>query len=633
MKQAVILAGGRGTRLQERLGGLPKPLISVLGIPLLERQILSLKEFGFTDIFILVNHKADVIVKFCHSKNFWGISIKCIDDGKIPKGTAGALLSILEYLDDEFLVVYGDTLFNVDFKRFILFYEESKDIAGALFLHPNDHPADSDLVEVDDKFYITNFHSYPHTKGKYLPNLVNAALYILNKSSISRWQNYNVPIDFAKDLFPKMLKEGFTLKGYISPEYIKDVGTPKRLDKVEIDLSSGKVERASLKHKQKAVFIDRDGTLNIPNGYIIKPEDLMLYDGIGEAILKLNKSEWRTIILTNQPIIARGDCSKEGLNEIHWKLESKIAESGAFIDKIYYCPHHPDSGFENENKEYKIKCSCRKPDVGMLQKAVLEFNIDLLNSWVVGDSTADLGIAYNMGVSSILVETGNAGLDDKYPYTPDFIFPDFPSAVEFITNGYNLIVHSYKSFFEEITKSRHWFVGGLSRSGKSSFSAICKRELKKKGVNCIILSLDRWLLDDNMRGVTVIERYDLTTLEKLYFVINKATHTIDVKLPYYSRKKKFRKEIELTQTIRTNDIIIWEGVVATELAKRLNKNNNTFFIEVDETIRKSRMKREYKLRGLNEEEFINIYDSRELTEHCIIKEYRVYSKYIINWEL
>ena len=630
MRQAVILAGGKGTRLQERLQGLPKPLVSVFGIPLLERQILSLKEYGFTNIIILVNHKAIDIVSFCEQKDFWGIKIQCINDGETPRGTAGALLSIMSSLDEDFLVVYGDTLFNVDFNRFVQFYNESQDIAAALFLHPNDHPADSDLVEVDDEFRIVNFHSYPHPEGKYLPNLVNAALYILNKSSIKQWESYEGAIDFAKELFPKMLQSGFYLKGYLSPEYIKDAGTPKRLDKVEYDLSIGKVERASLKYQQKAVFIDRDGTLNIEDGYITKPNQLILYEGVGDAILKLNKFEWRTILVTNQPVIARGDCSKEMLNEIHWKLESNIAASGAFIDKIYYCPHHPDKGFQNEIKELKIICPCRKPNVGMLQKAVSEYNIDILNSWLIGDSTADLGAAYNQGISSILVETGHAGLDDKYPYTPDFVFPNFSSAVEFIVSDYDLLVSSYKNHFEEIAKCKNWFVGGLSRSGKSTFSAICKRELKKRGINCIILSLDRWLIDLDKRGFTVIERYDLESVKKMYFEINEATQDLNIKLPYYSKKRQCRTDKRLVQTIGVNDIIIWEGVIAIELAKQLNQILNTFFIEVDENDRKSRMKREYEIRGIDEKDFNYIYESREQTEHKIIKAHKVYSKYIIN---
>lgn len=630
MKQAVILAGGKGTRLKERLGGLPKPLIPVLGIPLIERQILSLKAYGIYDIIILVNHKADEIIKFCDERESWGLNIKCIDDGVSPRGTAGAVLSIFNFLDEQFLVVYGDTLFNIDFGRFAKFHNASDDVAASLFLHPNDHPADSDLVEMDDELRIVNFHGYPHKSDKYLPNLVNAALYLINRESIQKWCNMQDAMDFAKDLFPKMLQDGAILKGYVSPEYIKDAGTPERLDKVEIDLQNGKVERSSLLYLQKAVFIDRDGTLNIENGYIKTPDQLDLFPGVGESLAQLNKFEWRTILVTNQPVIARGDCKVEELNEIHWKLENLIAESGAFIDKIYYCPHHPDKGFEKEIPELKINCFCRKPNTGMYEKAISDFNIDILNSWVIGDSTADLAAAHRLGICSILVETGNAGLDDKYPYTPDFVLPDFKTAVNFIINDYQLLVHSYEVYIEEVKKKKHWFVGGLSRSGKSTFSSIFKRELKKQGFNCVVVSLDRWLIDADKRGPTVIDRYDINKIVELYLTITNANQKIQVKLPYYSKKSRIRLEMDFSQDIKPEDIIIWEGVVAIELARMLQKEDNTFFIEIGETIRKSRMEREYNLRGMVNDDFVKLYASREQTEHDIIRNGKANSKYIIN---
>ncbi len=630
MKQAVILAGGKGTRLKERLGDLPKPLVSVLGIPLLERQILSLKAAGINDVIILVNHKADAIISFCNEKENWGIKIACIDDGEVPRGTAGAVLSIMDQLDDLFLVVYGDTLFNIDFKRFFRFHEAGNNNAASLFLHPNDHPADSDLVEIDEELCIVNFHGYPHKPGIYLPNLVNAALYIISKESIINWRDHQGSLDFAKDLFPMMLTEGFILKGYVSPEYIKDAGTPCRLDKVELDLQNGKVERASFKYQQKAVFIDRDGTLNIEKGYIIRPDQLELFPGVGEGLAQLNKFEWRSILVTNQPVIARGDCTRDELNKIHWKLENLIAESGAFIDKIYYCPHHPDRGFQNEEKSLKIICSCRKPETGMFDKAIADLNIDYLNSWIIGDSTADLGAAHRSGISSILVETGNAGLDDKFPYTADFALPDFKVAVDFITRDYDLLVNSYKCYFEEFKKNRHWFVGGLSKSGKSTFAAICKRELKKMGQNCVVISLDRWLLDFNKRGQTVLQRYDLMAISDLYLKIISGIDELQVKLPFYSRRKKIRTNLELSQTIGPKDIIIWEGVVAFELAKSLNQIEYTFFIDIAEDLRKLRMQREYTVRGLHEKEFNDIYESREKSENSIIKENKINSRYIIN---
>jgi len=417
MVQAVILAGGKGTRLASRLNGKPKPLVDVDGVPLLKRQIDTLIANGVDDIVLLVNHAADQIEAFIAEQNF-ACAVTLIDDGD-PRGTAGAALACLDRLQDRFVVVYGDTLFDVDIAHMIEVHAASG-ADGTLLLHPNDHPHDSDLVEVSADGWITAFHSYPHAPGRYLRNLVNAALYIIEKQSLVGWVG-RMPIgDFAKDLFPAMLTEGARLNGYVSFEYIKDIGTPTRLDKAEGHLRKGVVERARRRHAQKAVFLDRDGTLNQLTDYVRKPEDLILFGDAGSAVRRLNDAEYRVVVVTNQPVLARGECTVAGLAQIHAKLESELGKGGAFLDAIYYCPHHPHRGYAGEVSELKIDCLCRKPGTLMIEQAVAALNIDLARSWVVGDSTADIAMARKAGIRSILVGTGEGGRDGKWPAEPDF---------------------------------------------------------------------------------------------------------------------------------------------------------------------------------------------------------------------
>ncbi|MFM8655729.1 MAG: NDP-sugar synthase, partial [Chthoniobacterales bacterium] len=146
--QAVILAGGKGTRLAKALGmDIPKPMAPVLGVPLLERTVLLLKEQGVTDIVLLVHHRADVVREHFGDGEELGVRIRCIEE-TTPRGTAGALVDALPYLDEEFLVLYGDTLVDLDFRRMLAFHK-AKNADLTLFAHPNDHPHDSDLVEVD----------------------------------------------------------------------------------------------------------------------------------------------------------------------------------------------------------------------------------------------------------------------------------------------------------------------------------------------------------------------------------------------------------------------------------------------------------------------------------------------------
>ena len=431
IRQAVILAGGKGTRLAERLNGRPKPLVDVDGTPLLARQIRNLRAHGVSDVVVLVNHGAEQIRDYCRTESNFGLDrLDLIDDGE-PRGTAGAVLAALDRLDEAFLVVYGDTLFNIDIARFVA----AHDAAGAdatLFLHPNDHPHDSDLVELDERGAIIAFHSKPHPPGAHFANLVNAAFYAVSKASLQPWRQVALPADFGADLFPAMLAAGARLNGYVSFEYIKDLGTPQRLDKVSDHLRRGVVDRATLASAQPCVFLDRDGTLNEPRGHIRRAEDLVLLPHAAEAVRRLNDAEYRVALVTNQPVLARGECTSAELRAIHGKLDMALAKDGAFLDRLYVCPHHPDAGHPGEVPELKIACDCRKPNAGMILTAARDLNADLSRSWMIGDTTSDLLAARRAGVRSILVRTGEGGRDGKYAAEPDVVVDDVSAAVDFI---------------------------------------------------------------------------------------------------------------------------------------------------------------------------------------------------------
>ena len=435
MRQAVILAGGKGTRLASRLAGRPKPLIDILGVPRLERQVLSLKAAGISRVLILVNHEAAQIESFCAEREGWGLDLEIVDDGA-PRGTAGAVLHVLDRLEDDALIVYGDTLFYIDFARFLRAHDADLRATATLFLHPNDHPQDSDLVEVDSQGRIRAFHPYPHPAGVWRANMVNAALYAVRREALAPWRARigEGVVDFAKDLFPALLIAGASLGGYVSPEYIKDVGTPDRVDRACADLASGHVARASLGEAQPAVFLDRDGVLNRPNGHIATPEALEVFAFAPEAVRRLNRAGLRTVLVTNQPVIARGDCTEAELGVIHAKLETVLGQEGAYLDRIYYCPHHPDGGFAGEVASLKIACDCRKPRPGMILKARDDLNIDLAASWMIGDSLADVRAAKAAGATSIFVRSGARSQADLAEALSDFAFDTVLEAARFITD-------------------------------------------------------------------------------------------------------------------------------------------------------------------------------------------------------
>jgi len=437
--QAVILAGGKGTRLQRILGDLPKALVDIAGRPLLVHQLELARNQGIRDILMLTGYKSTAIRDLVGDGSLFGVKVTYHDEGESdPLGTAGALLSAFDRLEDRFLVFYGDCFMKVDLQR-MLDCQESHNADTVLFVHPNDHPYDSDLVEADAEGWIRQFHPHPHPDGLWLPNSVNAALHLFNKAALhpyrDRWSSGAIArkLDIGKHLFPMMLGDGRRLFAYQCGEYVKDAGTPDRLEKVTADLQSGRIDRDSLDNPQPAIFLDRDGTVNVEVERVRTPEDLELIEGSVEAIRTINRSGFRAILVTNQAVLARGDCDEPGLRRVHAKLETLLGRGGAYLDAIYYCPHHPHRGYPGEVSELKIECACRKPKTGMLFRAKEDFNLDLPNSWMIGDSAIDIQTARNAGMGAVLVRTGKAGSDATRNDLPDYTCDSLYEAVIFLT--------------------------------------------------------------------------------------------------------------------------------------------------------------------------------------------------------
>lgn len=617
MKQLVILAGGKGTRLKERLHGLPKPLVDICGVPLLERQVLLAKRHGFTHVLVLVSHAAQYILDFCASRNNWGVDLRCIDDGE-PRGTAGACLAVLDQLADEFLVMYGDTMLNVDLDRFHAVHAACPDAVATLFLHPNDHPHDSDLVEIDDAGRLTAFHPYPHPPGVYYANLVNAGLYWVRRSGLEVFCGREGMLDFGKDLFPEILAYGQGLRAYISTEYIKDCGTPSRLDKVSADYLSGRIERACIDRPQQAVFLDRDGTLNREVGHLARAEQLELLPGVAAAVRRLNRSDYRSVVITNQPVLARGDCGIEEMRHIHARLETLLGVEGAYLDRIYTCPHHPERGFVGEVPELKIDCLCRKPKPGMVATACRELNIDPARSWLVGDTLVDVATAHAVGLRAVLVETGYAGMDYRATGRPDYTVPDLQAAVDLILDGHARMLALAAQLTINVASGDVILVGGLARSGKSNFASTLAESLRMRGLGVALLGLDSWLRDEADRQPGVLGRYDLSAAECLLAQRAKGAPNISVELAGYDKLRRQRIATEQTMEIHATDVIIIEGTVALRLAVE-NHLAHRLHVEIDERKRHQRVLAEYQRRGLDGDAAQAIYKERLKDETPVIE--------------
>ena len=425
----VIIAGGKGTRLG--LKEIPKPMVVINGKPLLEHQIDLAKRYGLTDIYILSGHLSNVIIDYFGDGSKFGVTITHVIEDK-PLSTAGAVMQLEGVLNERFMVFYGDTIMDIDLANFIAFDTKNTDAIGSILVHPNDHPYDSDLIEVNEAHKVTAFLSKPHKNVLFYANMVNAALYILSPE-IFKYITPNEASDFGKDIFPKLIKSE-NLYAYKTTEYIKDMGTPDRFKKVENDLVSGKVSRLNRGNKQQAVFLDRDGVINKEVDQLADINDFELIDNVIEAIKSLNKSNYLVIVITNQPVIAKGFITIEQLDEVHKKMDTLLGNEGAFLDDLFYCPHHPETGFKGEVPALKIKCECRKPNSGMLTAAAQKYNIDLQESWFIGDRYTDISAGKNASTKTILLRTGHSG-NDKHRYKnvePDFIFNNLNEATNHI---------------------------------------------------------------------------------------------------------------------------------------------------------------------------------------------------------
>lgn len=408
--KVVIMAGGKGTRIASVRNDVPKPMIEICGKPILEYQIENLKRCGLTDIILVVGYLGDVIREYFEDGRKFGVNITYFVEDH-PLGTAGALFKMPE-LTDDFLLICGDVIMDVDYNRFIEFHKKNKAYAS-LVSHPNGHPYDSSLLVTEmipplQKGGIPiDTHKVVHWMNKederlYYKNRVNAGIEILSPKLLAKVKKDLTPrhpenpdkIDLDRDVLKPNIESG-KIFAYDTTEYIKDMGTPERYYEVEKDIQIGKVRARNLKNKQKAIFLDRDGTINKMVGFVTKPEQFELIKGVAEAIKLINMSEYLVIVITNQPVIARGDCTFEELQIIHNKMETELGNFGAFVDAIYVCPHHPDGGFPNERSEYKRDCACRKPKAGLLLEAAEDYNIDLSKSYMIGDSERDVKAGEN----------------------------------------------------------------------------------------------------------------------------------------------------------------------------------------------------------------------------------------------
>ena len=618
--KAVILAGGKGTRMGKLAKVIPKPMIEIGGKPILTHQINLLKKYEITDIYVLVNHLKLPIIEYYGNGRDFGVDITYFEE-PVPLGTVGGIKEIEEELKEDFMVLYGDIMVNMHLERLISFHTKNASEC-TLVLHPNDHPFDSDLVETNELGRVVNFYPKPHEPDAYYPNLVNAGLYIFSPS-VFKYIEKGKKADFGRDIFPSIFSE-VKMFGYNTAEYLKDMGTPERLKEVEKDYTSGKISRSNLEHMQKAIFLDRDGVLNEEISFISKPEDMVLYDFTPAAIRKINQSDYKSIVITNQSVIARNLCSIEELKVIHNKMETLLGKEKAKIDALYFCPHHPDKGYPEERAEYKIECFCRKPKPGMILDAAFDYNLDLNKSFIIGDTERDIEAGINAGCTTVGVMTGY-GLR-KSSIRPHFFFANLLEAVNFI------IDEPYKDIYNKIITINLntpgiILIGGNAQTGKSTLAAYLEWKIKLKKRKVLRIDLDNWILPEEKRNknMNVHNRFQLLKLET---DIQQILAGISVKVNTYANHPE-RSSYPVTYKYSGQDLIIIEGVVGLSSEALRELANYKIFVSMDPEEHKKRIFHYYRWRNEPDAVIEKLYRSRMEDEYTLIEKESKFADFVV----
>ncbi len=378
--QAVIFAGGYGKRLAPFTDTNPKPMYPIAGKPYIERLIMQIKSFGINEVVLLLGYLPEKITDYLGDGSRYGMRFHYVITD-VECETEKRILAARDVLHDDFLMMYCDNYCPIDYRKLVVDYEKNNSLVQITAYANRDGYTKNNLrisedgrIEVYDKKRLTEGLSG-----------VDIGYAIMNMKVLDLTDEENN--NFEAIVYPKLVAEG-KMYATVTEHRYYSIGSFERIDLTE----------EFFKNK-KFVFLDRDGTLNVrpPKAcYVEKPEDFIWLEGAREAIKRLNDHGYLVVLISNQPGIARGNLTKEGLKEIHDKMERDLAEVGAHIDKIYYCPHNWDDG-----------CFCRKPKPGMLYQAQRDYSLNLPAGYLIGDDERDIEAGESAGVKSILVSEEN----------------------------------------------------------------------------------------------------------------------------------------------------------------------------------------------------------------------------------
>lgn len=623
MTQAVIVAGGKGTRLTSVSAGLPKPLVAVGGTPNIERQIALLARYEVDEIFVTTGHAAGILEERLGDGERFGVHLHHVREER-PLGSAGGVAALRGRLKGDFYVLYGDVVVNMDLERLLEFHRGMA-AAATLVVHPNDHPFDSDLVDLDPSGCVAALHLKPHGGVEDLPNLVSAGLYVLSAHAIESIEQ-DIPQDFVHDVFPRLLATGSTLVAYRTTEYLKDMGTPERLKEVDQDIESGKVEASHLDHRRPTAFLDRDGTINVEINGVHRPDQLELVPAAGSAIRRLNRAGWLVACVTNQPDVAKGFISEADVSSIHRRLESQLGRDRAWLDAVAFCPHHPERGFAGERAEFKVECTCRKPAPGLLEHIATVLPVERRRSVVVGDSWRDMAAAHAFGVDAIGVRTGSLSIPAPDAYLidgrPDIVVDDLSEAVALLLDsdpGIDNLVQRITSASARASGAPTLvLIGGLARAGKSTTAFRLRRELRALNLRPLWVRLDDWIVPSVDRPLNsgLRDRYRLDDVDR---AVEELLHGQTVLAPGYDPRTRGALAHPVEYDSSDAGVVIVEGVPSLLIDTHHDPCIRVHVDPDDETERLRRLRVLDELKGLSDQGILDLASTRDAESKAVLE--------------
>ena len=379
----VILAGGKGSRIKKYLKGSPKPMAKFFGYNFLDLVLFKVSKYLFENIYIIAGYKGSLIKKKYHNCKINLSKIHVIVEKNL-KGTGGSLFEIKRKIKNNFFVINGDSISNINFLE--ISHKVKKSSLGSVALIKNqNYKTNNKLINLDINSKKIIFLK---KKSKYM----NAGIYFFKKKLLNHINNKNFSLE--NDLLNNLILKK-KIEGRLFNSFFLDIGTPKNYKNAN-----------NLLYKnffKPALFLDRDGVLNHDDGYTYKPSKLKI---IKKTINFLKKfRNFYFFIITNQSGIARGFYTKEQFYKFQFSLESRLIEKKIFINDIQFCPHHP----EGKIKKYKKKCNCRKPGSAMIKSIISKWPINVKKSLFLGDKDSDRIAAKKIGIKFFHIDDIKTG--------------------------------------------------------------------------------------------------------------------------------------------------------------------------------------------------------------------------------